>query len=1438
MIPIYRADGFEFIDRTSPRKRTRRHPFGRFQVGMPRRLNLVFLAVALVVLAVFSVGMYLLYQAQMQRNASALLGRALRAEAAKDLDAAEESLVRYLKIRREDGPAWKRYAGIVDQRETDPRQRHRVFLVYDQAVELNLGDAQLARRCADLALELGRYSDARRLLTNLVENVASDAQGQPAASELAELEDLLGQCDRALTRFEEAEKRFDQALQHDPGRVSCFDRLARLLRTDLRRKGAADDKIQEMVAKNPKVGLAYLYRFRYFNEFSRPAAASDLQQALKLAPDDPEVLFTAAVTSEQKPDAAAARAYFEKGWKLDPKNLDLTLGLARLETRERHLDRAEAVLQQSLEANPSHTLTFILAENLIRQDKIEGKDQAALYLARLRNAGLGDTLVRFLEAEILCQRQNWAEAIPKIEMARAVLAAGPQLTVQLELMLAECYDRVGDEEQRLAALRRAAAGDQGPESARIELAQTLARAGKLDQAVTILQPLAVRKPEWRLDLVRLLIQQASRQPRDRRNWQQVEQQLREAEKALPQAAESTALLRVDLLAAQGRLEDARLLLSSVQAKEPRNLRYRLALARLTQRQGQGAAALQILDQTEKDLRPSLDIQLARLDYWGREGGSAAQAAVAKLAGNRQQIPAADRPAFLDRLGSAAIRLGELNLARQYWRELAALQPDNLRVRLGLFDLAARAGDQSDAAGLVDEIRKAEGDEGTTWEFAQAALLIDKVRRGFPEKLDEARALALKISQRRPQWANAFALSGEIAELDGSTDQAIESYLRAVELGYLHPLLIRRLVELLNERNRTDEIDHLAQVLRDQGAALDEITIVKALAAIRNQDFDRGIALARQVFPDSSTDYSDHLTLGRLYMTAGRIDEAGKEFRRAVELGPGVAESWLTYVPYLVQAKQIDQARAAVEAARQALPADRATLTLAQCHLLVGDTKQAEELIQKALNEEGKSADPATLQLAASVTLSQNRAGEVNKYLDKLDQVTDLSPVDKAWVNQTRIALLLNKGRPADQDEALRLVDQNLRNDPNSAQDAGLKATILAARPGRRVEAVTILERLGGANRLGDNERFLLAQLYLRQRDEQKYQDEMHKLLNLKIRNPWHLLHFVNYWIGRNQLDQADRWLAELKKAEPQAPAALELEARLLDLRRRKPELLRLLEARGREVPDQIGHVADLLNRYGFAREAEAAYRAFIARDPRLPERVLLLADFLARHDRVAEAMAVLKKARSTCRPEQVATAAVPVYDAPSADETQRRQVEDWVAQAVRDRPDAVPLATWLGSIWIRQSRFDEAEALLRRLIGGNPDNVAALNNLAWLLALRDAGKAQEALGLIDRAIDVRGPNVALIDTRAVVLIRAGKFDQALRELRDAQKVDPRNQNLALHLAWAYQQKGGGTDQARTALREAEAFGWRPASSDPLERTLMDQLRQDLSHVSQPPGNRS
>ena len=165
-----------------------------------------------------------------------------------------------------------------------------------------------------------------------------------------------------------------------------------------------------------------------------------------------------------------------------------------------------------------------------------------------------------------------------------------------------------------------------------------------------------------------------------------------------------------------------------------------------------------------------------------------------------------------------------------------------------------------------------------------------------------------------------------------------------------------------------------------------------------------------------------------------------------------------------------------------MPADRATLTLAQCCLIVGDSVQAEALIRKAPQRASRRI-PAALRLAAGVYFGQNRLDKVEKYLDRLDQAPGATPADKAWANRTRTALLLDTGRPADRDQALALVDQNLANNPDSIEDQLLKATILAVRPGRRGEAVAILEQLAGANRLDDGQRFLLAQLYLGQRNE-------------------------------------------------------------------------------------------------------------------------------------------------------------------------------------------------------------------------------------------------------------------------------------------------------------------------------------------------------------------
>ena len=1395
-----------------------------------RKLNLIFLLGVVMAVLVLGGAAYLVRGRQVQRNASALLDRARKAEEQGEGAKAVEALRQYLSLRPRDGETWRWYARMLDGVTKNNRRRDEHYLVYEEALRYNPGDPALERRCVDLALELRpeRTADAKRhlkvLLTQVAEKLEKGPEVPSAAMELAELKELEGKCFLLESDFEAAANAYNEAISYDPTRLFCYVQRARLDRNELHKDPKdADDEIEWMVANNPESGPAHLYRFRYLSEFRLPAPDSDLKKALELSPENPEVVLTAALVAEQKKDPAAARSYLEKGLKLHPQNADFPIALARLELEEQRPDRAEGVLRQAYQAKPSVDLAFLLAEMLIPQDKIEGGDGARVFMDYLADRGYRETLVRYLEARIEVKEKRWDKAISKIESALASMKADPRISMQLYLMLADCYTGLGWEEKRIAALRNAGEGPNGSEAARLALARSLTESGKVDEALAILVPLAEGKPELRFEIARLWIQKTLRQPVNQRNWAVLEKRLSEAEKARPEDKELATLLRVDMLTGKGQMAAARSLLGAAQATAPKNLNYRVALVRLADIEKKRAEALKILDQAEKDLGSSLDIKLARLDHWVQQGGAEAKAAVAKLAETRRRLPAADQPRFLDRLAMAEIRLGQPALARQYWRELSILQPGNLRVLMGRFGLALAANDEAEAIQLVENIRKGEGEQGTNWRFAQASDLIDRACRGDSTTLEAACTLASEIAARRVDWWGAPLLNAQLAELQNRPDQALTGYLEAVKLGNAQPAVTRRLVVLLYERNQLDEIDRLAQLLRDRGIELPELTVVEALNALRKGNYNQGIALVRQVCSDNSTSFSDQLTLGRFYYAAGRTDEAGKRFKRAMELAPGLPETWLSYIQYLVQTKHLDQAKAAVEAARQALPPD--PTTLARCLMMVGDTTQAETAIQSALKK--KPADPTTLRVAAGFYLDQARPDQAEQILTKLlEPATRSSPEDLAWANRTRSGMLLKTGRSADLDQALGLVEQNLKFNPNSYDDQRFRAVILALRASRRGEAIKLLEALDGSNLLGADHQFLLAQLYLGEGQENEYQGKLVKILDRKIKNPQHLAHYINFLIGRKQLDQANRWLVLLKQVQPSGLSALVLEASLLKARNRDRELLELLKTRGREIPDQLGPVASLLDRFGYIKEAEESYKAFLARDSKDPDRVLALAEHLVRHDRPREAIEICKKALTTCRQEKVAQAALPILDAPSADESQKGLVEAWLLEAIQKRPDLVILQAKLAVLRIRQNRCDEAETIYRRALSSVPDYSEALNSLAWLLALQEPAKTQEALELINRAIEIQGPIPSLVDTRAVVLIRANRIVEAVEDLRKAQDIDRANPSLALHLAWAYQTEGN-VDEGRKFFRQAQELGWRTERSDPVERPLMEKLRHDL-----------
>ena len=90
-----------------------------------------------------------------------------------------------------------------------------------------------------------------------------------------------------------------------------------------------------------------------------------------------------------------------------PRHADFALGLARLEMREGHLDRAESVLRQAFEATHSIDAAFEVGGKSDSPREARRQGPGSRLYQSAAHAGLGDTLVPFLEARILVQQKKW-----------------------------------------------------------------------------------------------------------------------------------------------------------------------------------------------------------------------------------------------------------------------------------------------------------------------------------------------------------------------------------------------------------------------------------------------------------------------------------------------------------------------------------------------------------------------------------------------------------------------------------------------------------------------------------------------------------------------------------------------------------------------------------------------------------------------------------------------------------------------------------------------------------------------------------------------------------------------------------------------------------------------------------------------------------------------
>jgi putative PEP-CTERM system TPR-repeat lipoprotein len=98
---------------------------------------------------------------------------------------------------------------------------------------------------------------------------------------------------------------------------------------------------------------------------------------------------------------------------------------------------------------------------------------------------------------------------------------------------------------------------------------------------------------------------------------------------------------------------------------------------------------------------------------------------------------------------------------------------------------------------------------------------------------------------------------------------------------------------------------------------------------------------------------------------------------------------------------------------------------------------------------------------------------------------------------------------------------------------------------------------------------------------------------------------------------------------------------------------------------------------------------------------------------------------------------------------------------------------------IAKGDMRKAEERLRRVVVAYPDNILALNNLAWVV-VRNGGK--DAVAYARRAVDLGPDRPELLDTLAMALSAAGQHTAALDAQRVAVEIAPEAHALRLGLA--------------------------------------------------------
>ncbi len=1387
---------------------------------MPRRyINWKLVIVLVIGLVVLAVTAFSLRKWQRNRRAYGALETGNEAYEKGLWEEAAINLGRYLTVAQDDVTVILKYAE--SQINIRPLKRNNVqqaIEAYRTVLRIDKNNLEATMRLVEMYLEMDMAGEAELIATRV-----------PEASQSPDLRRMLAIALIKQRKFTNAATELTSVIKEHPDHILAYEVLGQLIKQRPENFTQAPQFwFDEAVKNNPSSALAYIIRAGFhLRSNDKAKTLTDLEQAEKYDLSDPAIQLRLAREFINANILDKAETHLAAVHKIEPTNQLLWQIWAQLALQSQSKAKMKEIADTGLKELSSQPWDFmpIATELYIRCDELE---LASDCISKMQQKNITPATTAFLEGLIADRKGNGYKAIECWH--RAIQFEGK--VDKIRLVLAATLSRLGDKQSAIMQLRCLVSEQPNLFIGHLNLARLLTEtgnwAGAAEQAL-IAKQLSPNNLSAALLYIQAQIQllYESQTTINSKTWQNIAKQLDTLESTTNGALE-VKLLQLQLAMQLDNLADAEALVNELKYSHPSALKTAMAEIELLIAQERQDDAISRLDNLVKQFPQEIDLVEYFAVLLAQKNELEKCEDLIKNTLVRIKEPLEQRKLCLF-FADLYNRWNQEEKAYELLNSLAQKLPNDIPVKRQLLRCGEVAKKPEKALQLVNEIKSLEGQNGWQWRFEQAKILF--TQDNFKDQYPQIISLLKENLLVNPDDQASRMLLASAYEKAGELQLAVSIYQEALTRSPEDIHIIVPAVAALYKANEYDRADEILRRAARKKLSHPELQKLELHSYLRRGELSSASNILEDLSASEPNNLSIYLSLASLKMQQNSFTEADEILSGLKLREPNSLPVIIAQIESKIRQKKSTEAISLCDEIINISSNSSAYILRARTYAMLGQPEKAQKDFEHVTTTEPNNANAW-----AAISDFYRSTGNLGKAIASIRKAMSLGP-DNLDIIKRAISLFLASGNHDTIREGKDILDSILKIKPKDFELRLFKARSLLAKgtvPAIE-QATSILEKITEEQPEISEAWLLLGEIAFRQEQITKAMDialrglanqpNDKSLLLLKarseaVRSPTLAIPTIKALLELepNNTDTVI-YLANIYLAANQVEKTINLLKKQLSYCSNTSDKLKLNIA-----------LATALYKNGNKSEAKKQFDLLHQSAPDNPN--LLLAQVrLLKDDQLWDQLGQMVFQWYQNHPKDTNIPITIVKDLVTNEDSRAQKTAESILRTIlKNNSDNTEAINLMGILLQTTGRSAEAATIYEQIIALEPDNIIAINNLAWILC-EEQGKHKQALELVQRGLSIDPDYVDLIDTRGVAYYRLGEFNKAAEDFkRCVHLYHPRTPSLAasyLHLGKTLA-KLGQKDEAIKSLKKALELNTKNKSLSAADFADTQHLLKELS----------